>query len=43
MDSGYVFATKFSKDGNFIIAGGAGKNEIRVYMNNSDTTANYKL
>ena len=42
-DSGYVLATRFSADGNFIFAGGAGKNEIRVYMNNSDSSANYKL
>ena len=43
LESGYVLATRFSNDGNFIFAGGAGKNELKVYMNNCDTSANYKL
>ena len=43
LDSGYCFSTKFTNDGNFIIAGGAGNNELKVYMNNSDTTATFKL
>lgn len=43
IESGYVLATRFSADGNFIIAGGAGKNEIRIFANNCDSTANYKL
>lgn len=42
-ESGYVLSTRFSNDGNFIFAGGAGHNELRVYNNNCDTTANYKL
>ena len=42
-NSGYVFSTRFSNDGNFIFAGGAGKNDLRVFMNSCDTSANYKL
>lgn len=42
-NTGYVLSTKFSNDGNFIFAGGAGKNDIRVFMNNCDTTAKYQL
>ena len=43
IDSGYVLSTRFSNDGNFIFAGGAGRNDLRVYMNNCDTSASYKL
>lgn len=43
IDSGNVLSTRFSNDGNFIFAGGAGKNDIRVFMNNCDSSANYKL
>jgi len=43
LDSGYCFSTRFTNDGNFIIAGGAGNNELKVFMNNSDTTATFKL
>ena len=42
-DQGYVLSTRFSNDGNFIFTGGAGRNEIRVFMNNSDSSATYKL
>lgn len=42
-ESGYLFSTKFTHDGNFILAGGAGKNELKVFANNADTTATYKL
>ena len=43
LDSGYCFGARFTSDGNFIVAGGAGNNELKVYMNNSDTTASFKL
>lgn len=42
-DSGYCFSTRFTNDGNFIVAGGAGNNEVRVFANNSDTSATFKL
>ena len=35
--SGYVMSTKFSKDGQNIIAGGSGMNEIKVYANDADS------
>lgn len=43
IDSGYVLGTRFSNDGNFIFAGGAGHNELRVFSNNCDGSANFKL
>ena len=42
-ETGYCFDTKFTNDGNFIVAGGAGKNELKVFANNSDSTATMKL
>ena len=42
-EAGYVFSTRFSNDGNFIFAGGAGRNELKVFANNSDSSATYKL
>lgn len=42
-DSGNIFSTRFSNDGNFIFAGGAGKNELKVFANNSDTKADFKI
>lgn len=42
-DSGFVFSTRFSNDGNFIVAGGAGKNELKVFANNADTKADFKV
>lgn len=42
-NTGYVLSTKFSNDGNLIFAGGAGKNDLRIFQNNCDTTADYKL
>lgn len=42
-DSGYVFSTRFSNDGNFIFSGGAGKNELKVFANNADTKADFKI
>lgn len=41
-EAGFNFSTRFTKDGNFIISGGAGKNELKVFMNNADTTATFK-
>ena len=41
-ETGFVFSTRFSNDGNFIISGGAGKNELKVFMNNADSTATFK-
>jgi hypothetical protein len=38
-----VFSSRFSNDGNLIFAGGAGKNELKVFMNNADTSANFKI
>lgn len=42
-ESGFNFATRFSHDGNLIFSGGAGKNDLKVFMNNADSTANFKL
>ena len=43
MESGFVFATRFSKPTpNFILAGGAGKNEVRIFENNADGSANFR-
>ena len=41
-EAGYVFSSKFSNDGNFIFAGGAGKNELKAFTCNSDTGGTYK-
>ena len=41
-ETGFVLSTRFSSDGNFIIAGGAGKNELKVFMNNADSSASFK-
>lgn len=43
VDAGYAFSTRFSNDGNFIVAGGAGKNELKVFANNADTKADFKI
>ena len=42
-ESGFLFGTRFTNDGNFVIAGGAGKNELKVFSNNVDSSANFKL
>mmetsp|Transcript_1912 Transcript_1912/g.2700 ORF Transcript_1912/g.2700 Transcript_1912/m.2700 type:complete len:112 (-) Transcript_1912:165-500(-) len=42
-DSGFAYATRFSQDGNFVFSGGAGKYELKVFANNVDSTANYKV
>lgn len=41
-ETGFVLSTKFSNDGNFIFTGGAGKNELKVFMNNADSSATFK-
>jgi len=42
-DSGYVLATRFTNDGNFVVAGGGQtKNELKVFMNNADSSATFK-
>jgi WD40 repeat protein len=40
--SGYVLASKFSRDGDFIFAGGAGKNQVKVFTNDGDTSKSYE-
>ena len=42
-ENGYVLGARFSYDGNFIFAGGAGKNELKAFMNNCDKSANFKI
>mmetsp|Transcript_14436 Transcript_14436/g.24630 ORF Transcript_14436/g.24630 Transcript_14436/m.24630 type:complete len:196 (+) Transcript_14436:729-1316(+) len=42
-ETGFLYATRFSNDGNFVFAGGAGKNELKVFANNSDSSATFKL
>jgi hypothetical protein len=37
-----IMTSRFSNDGNFIIAGGAGKNQLKVFSNDADTTKDYK-
>ena len=39
VNDGYVLATRFSPDGKFIITGGAGWNEVKIFANDSDSTA----
>ena len=43
-ESGYVLAARFSKDpeGSLFFAGGAGRNEMRAYDNDSDGICRYK-
>ena len=44
VEAGYVYATRFSKpDPHFIIAGGGGKNEIKVFENNVDGSASMRI
>ena len=35
-------STKFSKDGQQIIAGGSGMNEIKVFANDADSEAKFR-
>lgn len=39
VNEGYSLATKFTSDGNFIITGGAGLREIKMFANDSDSAA----
>lgn len=44
IESGYLFGCKFSKPHpNIIIAGGAGKNELKIFENNADGSANFRV
>ena len=43
LESGFVYSTKFSKPNpNLIIAGGAGKNEIKIFENNADGSSTFR-
>lgn len=37
LETGYVMATKFTKDGQYIMAGGAALNEVKVWANEADS------
>lgn len=41
-DSGFLLGAKFSQGGHFMFLGGAGKNEMKVFMNNSDSSQTFK-
>ena len=41
-ENGYILGARFSSCGNFLLAGGAGKNELRVWINNCDTSQSFK-
>ena len=44
VESGYIFGCKFSKPHpNLIIAGGAGKNEVKIFENNADGSGNFRI
>jgi len=39
-----LFGARFSKPNpNFIIAGGAGKNEVKIFENNADGSASFRI
>lgn len=39
-----MFGTRFSKPNpNLIIAGGGGKNEVKIFENNADGSANFRM
>lgn len=43
LEAGYLYATRFSKPKpNIIIAGGAGKNEVKVFENNADGSGTFR-
>jgi hypothetical protein len=43
-ETGFLFATRFSKNNaNLIISGGAGKNELKVFENNADGSASFRV
>ena len=39
--SGFLLSSRFTNDGQFMISGGAGKNQIKVFANDSDTDRQY--
>lgn len=41
-EGGQVYGARFSSCGNFIIAGGGGRNSVKVFMNNCDSSATFK-
>ena len=41
--SGYLYSARFFNDGNFIAAGGAGRNELKIFSNNVDSTGDFKI
>lgn len=44
LDAGYIFGCRFSKPNpSLIIAGGAGKNEIKLLENNADGSATFRI
>lgn len=43
-ESGYIFATRFSKPRpDLIIAGSAGKNEVKIFENNADGSGTFRI
>jgi hypothetical protein len=42
-ESGYLFSARFLNEGNYIIAGGAGKNELKIFANNCDSAGDFKI
>lgn len=43
IETGFAFATRFSKPNpHFIVAGGGGKNEVKIFENNLDGAATFK-
>ena len=36
-------STKFSNDGQYIIAGGAGGNEVKIFANDADSNAKFEV
>ena len=44
LETGFVFGARFTKPNpNMIIAGGAGKNEVKIFENNCDGSASYRV
>lgn len=42
-ESGYLYSARFSKNNpNYIFAGGAGKNEMKIFENNADGSASFR-
>ena len=42
LQSGYVMSTKFSNDGQYIVVGGSGMNELKVFANDADGEGQFK-